>query len=149
MQFGNLSALTTSNGAPDRAALTMLLAEDEYALRLVISRYLRKRGFTVLECPDGEAARMVLASHSQPIELLLVDVGLPRLSGVEVAKVARTTHGDAAVIYMSGYGDMLFDDALRLRPNERFISKPFLLDDLGRVLDDILLTLTPVQEGAR
>ncbi|HEX8394411.1 MAG TPA: PAS domain S-box protein [Longimicrobium sp.] len=88
---------------PDGGGETLLLVEDEEQLRAPLSRSLRERGYVVLEAADGREALEVAAGHPGAIDLLLSDVVMPRMGGVELArKLARERPGKP-VLLMSGH----------------------------------------------
>lgn len=111
--------------APDRPAGTILLAEDEYAVRALCSRVLTAAGYIVLEAADGAQAVAVARSHEGPIDLLVTDVVMPNISGREAADAIAALRPETRVLYMSGYTE---DDIVRhgvLRGLVAFLPKPF------------------------
>lgn len=111
--------------APDRPAGTILLAEDEYAVRALCSRVLSGAGFLVLEAADGAQAVALARSHAGPIDLLVTDVVMPNISGREAADAILALRPETRVLYMSGYTE---DDIVRhgvLRGLVAFLPKPF------------------------
>jgi two-component system cell cycle sensor histidine kinase/response regulator CckA len=109
---------------------TILVAEDEDAVRRIASRVLTKEGYRVLEARDGEDALEVLAAHHGAVDLLLTDVVMPGLGGRDLAvRVAENGRG-IRVLYMSGYTD---DDILRRSfegEEAVLLHKPFTRDTL-------------------
>lgn len=108
-----------------RSHATILLAEDEYAVRALCRRVLEGAGYEVLEAADGAAAVALAQAHAGPIDLLLTDVVMPGISGRESADAITAICPDIRVLYMSGYTD---DDILRhgvLRGLVSFLPKPF------------------------
>jgi two-component system, cell cycle sensor histidine kinase and response regulator CckA len=81
---------------------TVLLADDESGIRLVSRLGLEAAGYAVLEATDGASAVRISSEHSGPIHLLLTDVNLPDVDGVEVARRVRARHSDVRVVFMSG-----------------------------------------------
>lgn len=104
---------------------TVLVVEDEVAVREVARAMLQKRGYTVLVAADGEQARRVAERHPGPIHLLLTDVVLPRISGREVASRLMAARSDLRVLYMSGYTEdtVVFHGVLE--EGVRLLEKPF------------------------
>jgi CheY-like chemotaxis protein len=104
---------------------TVLVVEDEVAVREVARAMLQKRGYTVLVAADGEQARRVADRHTGPIHLLLTDVVLPRISGREVASRLIATRPEVRVLYMSGYTEdtVVFHGVLE--DGVRLLEKPF------------------------
>jgi DNA-binding response OmpR family regulator len=88
-----------------RGSETILVVEDDPSVRTFAARLLRRQGYTVLTASDGSEALRVARGHSQPIDLLLADLVLPKLSGKIVAEQLRALWPNLSVIIMSGYPD--------------------------------------------
>ncbi|MCG8556627.1 MAG: PAS domain-containing protein, partial [Proteobacteria bacterium] len=84
---------------------TVLLVEDEDAVRMVGRRALENKGYTVLEAPDGEAALDLVAARKDDIDLILSDVIMPVMDGHTLVKLVRQELPDVKVILMSGYAE--------------------------------------------
>ncbi|MBI3892130.1 MAG: PAS domain S-box protein [Candidatus Wallbacteria bacterium] len=109
--------LPQMEGAPRRAAPalewpeglrgteTILIVEDDSALRQLARRILEQAGYTVLEACCGEEALSLLRSHEGPMHLLLSDVVMPGMSGRQIAEQVARTRPTVSVLYMSGYMD--------------------------------------------
>ena len=82
----------------------MLIADDEAPIRLTMDSLLRRRGYTVSVAENGEEALSLL--HQQTFDLLLLDLSMPGLSGLEVARRARDVQPDAAIIILTGHGSL-------------------------------------------
>jgi len=82
---------------------TLLLVEDEKAIRDVMTRGLRSAGYVVLAATDGREALEIAAAHQSSIELVVADISLPGMSGPELVRQLRVTRPGLAVLYMSGY----------------------------------------------
>jgi PAS domain S-box-containing protein len=121
-----------------RMSATLLLAEDEDALRNITERLLRKRGYTVLCARDGEHALEVAAQHDGPIDLLVTDVVMPRMSGQELAERLTQRHGDIPVLFMTGYSMEAVANHGMLRPGARLLHKPFTPHDLALAASELL-----------
>ncbi|HKN87656.1 MAG TPA: response regulator, partial [Nitrospiraceae bacterium] len=99
---------------------------------------LMRHGFSVLEAGCGEEAIRVSRECARPIHLLLVDVIMPGMSGVELAPQIMASRPDMKVILMSGYGDdQVFLNAA-LNPNTPFFHKPFTIEALIRKIEELL-----------
>ena len=128
-------------GMPERAEAragaggTVLLVEDEPAVREVTAEVLRERGHRVLEAGDGPAGLRLLAAGR--VDLLVTDVGLPGgLNGRQVAEIARERRPGLPVLFITGYAGGVLDG--RLAPGTEVLGKPFKLDALaGKVRDMI------------
>jgi len=117
---------------------TILLVEDEDAVRMFGARALRNKGYTVLEADSGESALELLKSAEQTIDLLVTDVVMPRMDGPALAEHVRNHRPDIKVIYISGYAE----DAFRSQVNEtiNFLPKPFSLGQLAAKVKGVLQT---------
>ncbi|MHB8882821.1 MAG: hybrid sensor histidine kinase/response regulator [Thermodesulfovibrionales bacterium] len=111
---------------------TILLAEDDRALREVSRRFLENYGYTVLEANNGENALRVFAGNSDSINLIVTDLIMPKVHGNEVYKRARVTRPDIKCLFMSGYSNDIIQKRGVLRDGVNFISKPFSPYDLLR-----------------
>lgn len=115
---------------------TVLLVEDDAAVRLLTSQILHRAGFTVLEACDGYHALQLAEQHAVPIDLLLTDIVMSEgLNGVQLASAIRAHRPAIAVVYMSGYTD---DTRIEAIQGERFIQKPFTPEALVRTLIEVL-----------
>ena len=108
---------------------TILLAEDDKALRYLVARILRTAGYTVIEAVDGEDALECSARHGR-IDLLVTDMVMPKLGGVELARRLCQRDGDMRVVYMSGYPDAGLGKQSEFEPDASWVSKPFAASDL-------------------
>jgi PAS domain S-box-containing protein len=110
---------------PPRGKETILIAEDEDAVRALTRRVLVGCGYTVLEATDGANAVQIAAGHAGPIHLLITDVVMPGAGGRAVAEQLTEEHPGIRVLFMSGYTD---DAVLRhgvLSERVNFLQKPF------------------------
>lgn len=82
---------------------TILLAEDDRTVRSSIAQLLGSHGYRVLEAGDGAEAIRVARSHKDPIDLMLSDVVMPRMNGVDAAAAVRGIHPETQVLFISGY----------------------------------------------
>jgi len=116
---------------------TILVVEDEAAVRALIRETLRQLGYTVLEASDGYEALKLVEEHKTEIRLLLTDVIMPLMNGHELAVRLKTIRPETKVVYMSGYTD----DVLAfhgIAPEIDFIHKPFSSADLAHKLERVL-----------
>jgi two-component system, cell cycle sensor histidine kinase and response regulator CckA len=117
---------------------TILLVEDEEALRVLAQSILEHRGYKVLAPKEVKEALTLSENHEGPIHLLLTDVVMPKLSGRELAKQVIARHPDAKVIYMSGYtNDAIIQHGV-LESEVSFLQKPFSPDSLVRKVREVL-----------
>ncbi len=125
---------------PPRGDATILVVEDEAAVREVAVEILEGLGYRVLEAEDGEAALRVMAVHGREIALLLTDVVLPgRLRGRELTRQALLACPGLRVLYMSGYTESAIIQDGRLDEGVQLIGKPFQPEELARRVAQRLL----------
>lgn len=117
---------------------TILLVEDEDAVRTFSARALRNKGYNVLEARSGEAALEVLEGVGGAVDLLVTDVVMPRLDGPALVKLVRERHPALKVIFISGYAE----DSFRKRIGEEraihFLPKPFSLKQLAGKVKEVM-----------
>ncbi len=128
---------TTGPAGTPPAGKTILLVEDQDAVRKMALAYLRKLGYTVLQARDGEEALEVAAAYSQPINLLLTDIRMPRMGGLELAERLVRLRPQLLVLCMSGYSEQGLVPALGGQP-VAFLQKPFVFKELARKLAEML-----------
>jgi len=131
-------ARSVFSGDGPRASATILLVDDEAKIRKVLSLGLQARGFTVVEAADGHEALRIVREHKGKLDLLLVDVVMPGMTGLELAPLALTIRPEMKVILMSGYrNEQLFLNAA-LNPNTPFFHKPFTIESLVATIRALL-----------
>jgi PAS domain S-box-containing protein len=121
-------AVTTQ--ATVAAEATVLLVEDEEALRVATSRILTRAGYEVLVADGGAAALRLAQHHPGPIDLLLTDVMMPAMMGNEVAARVHALRPGVPVLYMSGYAQPVLTENGTLQEGVIIIEKPFTRRDL-------------------
>ena len=117
---------------------TILLVEDEDAVRSLIAQHLLRCGYKVIEAKDGAEALAVCQKNPGQIGLLLTDVVLPGIRGTKVAEGFCETNPSGRVIYMTGYTDSATFGEIARRENASILQKPFTLIDLGRRIQQVL-----------
>ena len=104
---------------------TILVAEDEDALRRLTANMLRRAGYTVLEAPNGEEALAVAERHPGTLDLLLTDAVMPGILGPDLARHLKRSKPALAVVLMSGYTGTVAADHGMLEREGVFLQKPF------------------------
>ena len=117
---------------------TVLIVEDNDALRKLAKNVLRKYGYEILEAENGEKALNVSETHEGPIHLLLTDVVMPKMGGREAADRLQPLYPQMKVIYMSGYTDNTIVRHGVLAPGLNFLEKPFTPEALARKVREVL-----------
>ena len=118
---------------------TIMLVEDEDAVRMFGARALRNKGYNVVEAASGEEALAVLEKDADTIDVLITDVVMPGLDGPTMIRKVRESHPDMKVVFISGYTE----DSFRKRLDEdageiHFLPKPFTLQQLAGVVKDVM-----------
>jgi PAS domain S-box-containing protein len=117
---------------------TILVAEDEDAVRDLVRLGLSGYGYVVLDAPDGATALARAAAHGGPIDVLVTDVMMPGINGYELAAHLLALHPTAKVIYMSGYPDERLLGEGVSRPGAAFLRKPFTPEVISRMVRAVL-----------
>jgi signal transduction histidine kinase len=125
---------------PLTGAETILLVEDEARVRKLIVDVLTARGYRVLEATRGEEALRLSKTHSGQIDLMVVDVVMPEISGPELVRQIVPTRPGTHVLYISGYTDEAIVHHGIPESGAAFLQKPFLPDALARKVREVLDT---------
>jgi PAS domain S-box-containing protein len=123
--------------APQGQGETVLVVDDNDALRSVMTEVVKELGYRFLEAPDATTAVPILKS-AQPIDLLLTDVGLPIINGRQLAEIARQHRPDLKVLYVTGYASTAAVRREYLAPGMEVLAKPFTLDTLSAKMRALL-----------
>ena len=117
---------------------TILLVEDQAAIREVISAYLMRLGYNVLTAPDGEAALSIAATQQKSIDLVVTDLLMPNMGGLELATRMKHLHPETRVLFMSGYPDEAIRSQEGLTEDVEIMQKPFSMKSLAAKARSIL-----------
>jgi len=116
---------------------TVLVAEDEEAVRLIIAKALEARGYRVLSARDGSEALELAAGHGG-IDLLVTDVVMPDMNGRELSRCLTEARPNLRTLYLSGYTDDAMLHRGVLQEGVAFLQKPFSLGALARKVRDVI-----------
>ncbi len=116
---------------------TVLVVEDDEAVRLIITNVLEELGYRHLEAPDGMKALPILQSGER-IDLLVTDVGLPKMNGRQLAEVGRAARPGLKVLFVTGYAEKAAVRHGFLEPGMEMLMKPFTLDALAAKVREML-----------
>jgi two-component system cell cycle sensor histidine kinase/response regulator CckA len=130
------AAATTSR---DRKG-TILLVEDDDLVRNMTAELLKTMGYTTLIAADGREAIRICEDSTQPVDLVITDVVMPELKGTELRDRLLVIRPDVPVLFVSGYSSDIVVRPGVLKPNVRFLQKPFSLTDLATNIDELLGT---------
>jgi PAS domain S-box-containing protein len=123
---------------PTETGQTILVVDDEAAVRTVVTETLKDNGYVPIETEDGPSALRVLDSN-RPIDLLITDVGLPGgINGRQLADMARTLRPGLKVMFITGYAEHAVVRNGDLEAGMHVLAKPFTIEDLAVRLDDII-----------
>jgi len=126
------------------AVESILIVDDEDDVRKLLVDVLRIGSYRVLEARDGEHALKIVEGHPHPIDLLVTDIVMPGMSGMELADTVRAKNTDLKVLFMSGYAER--DRVRPLHDSEQFVPKPFLPAEFFRVVNEFLREPAPQVE---
>jgi PAS domain S-box-containing protein len=116
----------------------VLVVEDEPALRALISVSLEKRGYTVLVAEDGAAAIRILENNPGGIDLVVSDIMMPKLNGLELRKKALLLVPEMRFLFISGYAEDTIGQTAHLPQDAGYLEKPFLPVELARKVRALL-----------
>jgi CheY-like chemotaxis protein len=132
-----------------RGSETVLLVEDEEAVRSLVSEILSAAGYFVLSAAGGADALARSRAHAGPIHLLMTDVVMPGMSGPQLAKEIAASRPEMRILYTSGYPDAALDPHGGLPPGTAFVPKPLSPDALADRVREVLDGPTPTKGGDR
>ncbi len=121
-----------------RGQETIMVVEDDQAVRRFVAATLRQCGYKVMETENPLRSLEILESYDGPLDLLLTDVIMPDLNGVELASRASNLRPDIAVIYVSGYTQHAAMRNRKIDPDADLLSKPFTPAELSAAVRDVL-----------
>jgi CheY-like chemotaxis protein len=130
-------------GQPDRRGLptgneTLLLVEDEAAVRSSARRLLERHGYQVVEARHGRDALRILEDGERTIDLVITDLVMPEMGGREMVERVRARHPAMKVLFMSGYSERAVTSDGTMPAGTGFVEKPFTVEQLIRRTREIL-----------
>ncbi len=131
------SATEAQRTAPVASGTAVLLVEDGDALRDVVVELLVDSGYVVHEAADAEAALKIIDAGT-PFDVLLTDVGLPRINGRQLAEMARARRPGLPVLFLTGYADLAAVRGDFLAAGMEMMSKPFDFDALAAKIAEMV-----------
>ena len=129
------------SGAPPRAFKgieTILVVEDEEAVRRLVCAVLEANGYKLLIAARGEEALSLAEKHKGPVKLMVTDLVMPGMNGRELAERLAPQRPEMKVLYISGYTDDTVVRHQGLDPNTPFLQKPFQPGSLAQKVREVL-----------
>jgi signal transduction histidine kinase/CheY-like chemotaxis protein len=124
-------------GAIPRGKETILVVEDEAAVRELACEFLKSAGYSVLEAKNGAEALETIARNTTTIHLVLADMIMPRMGGAELAERLKKERPELKVLFMSGYSEHAGEESGKISP-QALLTKPFSIATLiGRVRETL------------
>ncbi|HEX2250487.1 MAG TPA: PAS domain S-box protein [Gemmatimonadales bacterium] len=123
---------------PEVGTETVLLVEDEAAVRASLRRLLELHGYTVLEARNGAEALKIYEAHEGRVDLVLTDVVMPEMGGLELVDQLRSARPDLKVLIMSGYAERALTSNGSIPKGTGYLEKPFTAEVLMRRLREVL-----------
>ena len=117
---------------------TILLVEDEDAVRMFSTRALRDKGYRVIEASNGESALEYIKKEKDNIDLVITDVVMPKMDGPTLLKNIRLHSAKVKVIFISGYTEDNFQEAIANDSKVFFLPKPFNLKELAQKVKEVM-----------
>jgi CheY-like chemotaxis protein len=125
-------------GSPSIHEIIVVVDDEEY-VRNVFSEMLRTLGYTVLTAQDGEHALQVMSEHSAPVHLVISDINMPRMDGLEFVELLRSAYPGMPALLVSGEGTQyLMDNHDRIPEGTHFLAKPVTMGALANQVRQIL-----------
>jgi PAS domain S-box-containing protein len=132
--------LDTETTATSNGVATVLVVEDEQNMLNVLERILLQHGYKVLKATDGEKALEIYRCHYQAIDVVLLDIGLPKISGHDVLLEIKNENPDVKIIVASGYLEPELKAQVDLAGVNHFLHKPYMLDEVVKVVQSVMAT---------
>ena len=135
--MSEVSPHQAGNTAP-RPDPTLLVVDDDELIRNLVRAILLSYGYTVLVAADGPQALALSRAQPGPIELLIADVIMPGMNGLELAGQVTAERPETRVLYISGYSGAILMESVGMPADIEILHKPFTSLDLGARVQAIL-----------
>lgn len=122
--------MTDSANAEGSQQKTVLVAEDETTIRLMIADLLEEEGYGVIQASDGEQAWRMFEEHRDDIQLVIADVLMPEMNGIELRRKIHDLSPATRVLFISGYIREDTGHLVGLQKTEELLTKPFNVETL-------------------
>lgn len=127
--------------------LRVLVVDDEASVRGFAELALRGAGYAVMVASDGPEALRIVDGRRQSFDLFVVDVAMPQMRGVELARRLRQRDLDVKILYFTGFADQLFEERQTLWEHEAYIEKPVSVQGLREAVSLLLFGHTDGPPG--
>lgn len=118
----------------------ILLAEDDESMRQFLTLALEKAGHHVTPCEDGLVAINALRDEGGDFDMLLADIVMPGMDGIELSHKATELYPDLKVMFITGFAAVMMGQSSPAAQHARVLSKPFHLNDLVNQVNELLAT---------
>lgn len=122
---------------------TILLVEDEEMVRELAVESLQRCGYVILQAPNGDEALSICESYMGKIDLLITDLVMPGMNGIELSRKFRDSHPGVPVLFMSGYAEDALEDLGHMADRQSFLQKPITPTRLSRKVREMLPVAIP------
>jgi DNA-binding NtrC family response regulator len=129
---------SSSSEKPGHGHATVLIVEDEPGMLHLLEEVISSHGYQVLVASDGEQAIEVYRCYKLRIDVVLLDVGLPKIAGWQVFLKMKEENPDVRVVIASGYLDPKIKADLSGAGVKHFVDKPYVLDALVETIGDVI-----------
>ena len=123
---------------PPQRSVTILIVEDNDNLRNLLQRTLEAVGFSVLPAADGAEGLRLCQQHNGTIDLMVSDIVMPRLNGLQLAEQVRAAHPEMKFLFITGFADEFPELRELIKYGTNVLEKPFLPSELLRKVEDTL-----------
>jgi CheY-like chemotaxis protein len=138
IEAGASGAVLKPTSAPSRGTGTILLVEDEDAVRKLATKILERGGYRVLSACDGREAVDVFRLHADEIGLVMLDAVMPNMGGREAYERIAAMRPGIPVLFCSGYSADVLQPGFALRPEMQLVQKPYTPDEILRRIHELL-----------
>lgn len=128
----------SASGRENEFLITILVVEDETALRELVQQYLQKRNFEVLAAKDGTEGVEVFRQHAKRIQLVISDLAMPGMDGLECRERILAAKPNVRFLFISGFPEQIVERHRASFDRCEFLPKPFRLDQLLDRVDRLL-----------
>jgi DNA-binding response OmpR family regulator len=117
---------------------TILIVEDEPLMLRLLENFFSEHGYHVLVAADGEQAIELYRCYKRRIEAVLLDVRVPKITGIEVFRLMKKENAAVKVVIASGFLEANIKDQVAFAGVKRFVNKPYVLDELLEVFQNVI-----------